>query len=429
MASPAEIPERDEALKALVARFKQDPDGTFAPLAAALLSRGHAAEALRVSEHGLDRHPGHVEGRLERAKALLASGRPRVAFVELQRCLALAPDDRRTLRLLGQVFKEAGAPERAAQLLARRSKHDEIKEVESAPPERLEAREPVEASHDAKPLFFDLAADLGLAVPARTESPKRIEVTQVIRRKAIPRPPRSHSELRAIEGPIVDATQPGQLEEAVPTEMDLLADVSPVFSADTLQPLEDEPLVLEGHDFQLQPVETGDLFLNDEDEAVVSPPPPPGAAMRSDMPRSDPFLDPEAPLDEPWTAPTLGSGDRPDFRTPTVRDAIAPNPRSATGETDPDIQARAVPQDFDQLLTGDIPNRIEERRSWKVAPFSYRVAERTPRQRLGQAMVVAALAGYAVLLVWFGWPKLSAWLGPAAQTSESRAAAPPVESP
>ena len=84
MSSPAEIPHADEALKSLVSRFKASPSEAFVELSAALLARGHASEALRVAEHGLQLAPTNVEGRIERAAAQLAMGRPRIAYVELR---------------------------------------------------------------------------------------------------------------------------------------------------------------------------------------------------------------------------------------------------------------------------------------------------------------------------------------------------------
>src|SRR5262249_35820722 len=65
-------------------------------------------------------------------------------------------------------------------------------------------------------LFSGLTRDLGLGVPAREQPQTRVEVTQVIRRRGVR--PRSPSELASIEGPIVDTTQPGQIQE-VSTEI------------------------------------------------------------------------------------------------------------------------------------------------------------------------------------------------------------------
>src|SRR5688572_18785933 len=144
------MPHADEALKSLVSRFKDAPGSpAFTELAAALLARGHAAEALRIAEHGLQIVPTSVDGRIERAAALLALGRPRVAFVELKRALAINPTNRRAMRLLGKVYVDAGAPGKAAELLAQRLKTGD---VEQAPDEEVEGdHEPTHVTHSPFP--------------------------------------------------------------------------------------------------------------------------------------------------------------------------------------------------------------------------------------------------------------------------------------
>lgn len=359
------MPHADEALKSLISRFREAPSSpAFTDLAAALLVRGHASEALRVAEHGLQLMPASVDGRIERAAALLALGRPRVAFIELKRALAINPSNRRAMRLLGKVYIEAGAPGRAAELLAQRSALGEPNAIDTsnqeeathvtqapfplgegvseetpgaltmradtvplprrAPPaphdrsvvpsaagpaERTSAPHPtpeyaasttipervvfgpgerglaldrgVTAPSSSAPqggvgggpkspgpspaipdLFSALTKDLGLgeAVP---ESPKaRVEVTQVIRRR-MERRARSPSELATIEGPIVDTTQPGQLEttgdlQAPPTRPEppglFDAVTSPRLQLASFG-LDDEPLFQEHMPFAVRPVE------------------------------------------------------------------------------------------------------------------------------------------------------------------------------
>lgn len=270
MASPAEMPHADEALKSLVARFKDAPGSpAFTELAAALLARGHAAEALRIAEHGLQIVPTSVDGRIERAAALLALGRPRVAFVELKRALAINPTNRRAMRLLGKVYVDAGTPGKAAELLAQRLKGGDkadgkeeseqegdhepthvtharrdnappalppredtaplqkkpVRDDRSQPPAKATPTPPkgeLAAAKASLPslgggaipdLFSDLTRDLGLSQPAPERAPSRVEVTQIIRRKPKEAKPRSPSELAMIDGPIVDTTQPGQITE------------------------------------------------------------------------------------------------------------------------------------------------------------------------------------------------------------------------
>ena len=115
------VPDSDEALRSSMSRFRADPRGArpFVELAAALVARGHAAEALRVADHGLEAHPESVEGRTERAAALLAlgldpdaalllaersRGTPRIAnrFLRRVRDLAQVGDGLRRVAVAGQ---------------------------------------------------------------------------------------------------------------------------------------------------------------------------------------------------------------------------------------------------------------------------------------------------------------------------------------
>ena len=252
------MPHADEALKSLIARLDVDPVSSFVELAATLLSRGHAAEALRVAEHGLQFVPGSADGRAERAAALLGLGRPRVAYVELCRALAINPRHRRALRLLGRTYKDAGVPGKAAELLAQRlSSSDIAHEMTPSPPPRDVARHgstpiPSEPSTSLDPnLFSNLTVDLGLggAVPEPTQ--RRIEITQIIRQKGKPRPPRSASELEAIDGPIVDTTHPHQNttdSQERPSSTHETHPLAPLWE------LTDEPLFNEATPFEVRPV-------------------------------------------------------------------------------------------------------------------------------------------------------------------------------
>jgi hypothetical protein len=285
VSSAAEIPQRDEALKSLVTRFKEAPGSSaFVELAAALLARGHASESLRIAEHGLQLVPDNADGRVERAAALLALGRPRVAYVELLRALAIHPNHKRGMRLLGRAFVDAGAPGRAAALLAKRSgraakggsapapaafhERPQIDDLPPTPPPPPAPR----AGDDVPALFSALTKDLGLgmAAPLQRVPPRRVEVTQIIRRKALPRPPRSASELAEIEGPIVDTTQPGQIH-------DLTLEDEPANAVTTREPaplwgeqtpgladfaLDDEPLFQEHMPFEVRPVAAGDAHAH-----------------------------------------------------------------------------------------------------------------------------------------------------------------------
>ena len=192
----------DEKLKTLFERFRVAPaSNAFVELTSALLARGHVTEALRVAEHGLQLDPRSIPGRTERAAALLALGRPRIAFIEVQRVLAQAPDNAMALRLLGEIYKNAGVPNRAAALLSQRQENSKSK-----PPSSIRIASLVEEkSSETIPLLFsDLTKDLGLGASLAPDINQPVEITQVIRKRGMIQPPRSGSELTAIEGPIVD---------------------------------------------------------------------------------------------------------------------------------------------------------------------------------------------------------------------------------
>lgn len=288
MRAEAHIPQADEALRALFTRFKEDPGSSaFEELADALLARGHASEAQIVAEHGLQLDPTNANGHVHRAAAMLALGRARVAYVELVRALAIQPNHPRGMRLLGQVFKDAGLPERAAALLAQRhlgapsrapstvdarplyeplpqpkqvapaetpsEGHTILKTSVPAAPRGLppiSAPKPsapskglmsVESSTEIQDLFASLTKDLGLG-PSEPQVPTRVEVTQVMRLRRLPQDEPREAELSSIEGPIVEATQPGQIQydESAPPPADFLFDVVTTPQLSGLGP--DEPL-------------------------------------------------------------------------------------------------------------------------------------------------------------------------------------------
>ena len=240
MRAPAEIPHADEALRSLFQRFKEAPGSpAFGDLAEALLARGHAAEALRVAEHGLQLTPDSSDGRVHRAAALLALARPRVAYVELLRALAIDTKHQKALRLLGRVFVEAGAPERAAALLRRRHEAAVLPPRPSSSVESIGVATPPPLPrpkskskpgpkvppaldldtlpHDARDipeLFASLTHDLGLGPVPNDFAANRVEVTQVIRARLRPRKDDPGDLLSSIDGPIVDTTQPGRIEQS-----------------------------------------------------------------------------------------------------------------------------------------------------------------------------------------------------------------------
>jgi len=230
--APADIPHADEALRVLVERFKRDPRGAAGDLSAALLERGHATEALQIADHGIHLRPRDPDTRAQRAASLLALSRPKVAYVELLRALAIAPGHRRALRLLGKVFVDAGRPERAAALLQQRHADAVLPSVppredaalDELPPHIRRAREApplgdlpptLDGASPLPELFAALTHDLGLGPVPNDFGAGRVAVTQVVRARLKPRR-EGEDELSSIDGPIVDETNPGHLDLDTP---------------------------------------------------------------------------------------------------------------------------------------------------------------------------------------------------------------------
>ncbi|MBX2810890.1 MAG: tetratricopeptide repeat protein [Myxococcales bacterium] len=191
-----------ELLTSLLVKLSQDPAKSFVDLAAILTSRGHLMEALRVTEHGLQVVPHSAEGRTERAAALLTLDRPRAAYLELVRALAIEPNHRRALRLMGQVYKETGAPEKAAALLTGRMTDSEVPSTvlvldNSQYPEK----DAEEASQDSMTLISNLANSLNLSL---NETIPNIEATQITKQRA-PSPNWRDPEPTIIDHPIYNA--------------------------------------------------------------------------------------------------------------------------------------------------------------------------------------------------------------------------------
>lgn len=202
------ISSTDEGLKELIHRLIQDPNSTFVEVAANLTSRGHAAEALQITEWGIQRQPDSADGRAERAAALLKLRRPLPAYVELRRALAIDPNHRRALRLLGRTYKQVGAPERAAALLIERDEtgdsHENLPTSINFPASQ-EISSPATSLEAAEPLLSKIVRNAPLEAQ---ESQPKAEVTQIIRQRTNSTLHINTTELSAIEGPIVDNTQP-----------------------------------------------------------------------------------------------------------------------------------------------------------------------------------------------------------------------------
>jgi hypothetical protein len=426
----AQIPHADEALRALFQRFKDAPGSSaFEELSEALLARGHAAEALQVTEHGLQIDPDSASGRVQRAAALLALGRTRVAYVELVRALAIERANARGLRLLGKVFVEAGAPERAAALLARRH------EPTAQPPSSVDARalhEPSESrrsppastrgvppeskavkdssiedtDEDIPELFASLTKDLGLGPTIPPLLATKVEVTQVMRLRRPPRP--GQTELSSIEGPIVDTTHPGEDNERRETSTlppELLFDVVTAPQLAGLAPApEDEPLFNDVMPFAVQPVHGREEETIDEADTAHD--------------------DERTPIDRKILETAIASeakrlqGPPPIIQKKTSSNPPPPPPAELEDEplvSSGDVEPASAPTDVSLLRARDrgrfkdtMPSRPQRERP----ATALKVVEPRPDRRTLAIGIVTAilLIGYLVGLGWLARAELSVWM-------------------
>jgi len=99
----------DSRIDELRRRLERDPGSRlFAQLAEEHRKAGAYAEAVRVARAGLVQHPSYASARLTLGRALLDSGDPGGARVELEAALRDAPDNILASRFLGQALDALG---------------------------------------------------------------------------------------------------------------------------------------------------------------------------------------------------------------------------------------------------------------------------------------------------------------------------------
>jgi len=99
----------DSRIDDLRRRLERDPGSRlFAQLAEEHRKAGAHAEAIRVARAGLVQHPSYPSARLTLGRALLDSGDPAGARVELEAALRDAPDNILASRFLGQALDALG---------------------------------------------------------------------------------------------------------------------------------------------------------------------------------------------------------------------------------------------------------------------------------------------------------------------------------
>jgi tetratricopeptide (TPR) repeat protein len=99
----------DSRIDELRRRLDRDPGSRlFAQLAEEYRKAGDHADAIRVARTGLAQHPAYPSARLTLGRALLDSGDPAGARVELEATLREAPDNILASRFLGQALDALG---------------------------------------------------------------------------------------------------------------------------------------------------------------------------------------------------------------------------------------------------------------------------------------------------------------------------------
>ena len=99
----------DSRIDELRRRLERDPASRlFAQLAEEYRKAGNHADAIRIARTGLAQHPSYPSARLTLGRALLESGDPAGARVELETALREAPDNILASRFLGQALEALG---------------------------------------------------------------------------------------------------------------------------------------------------------------------------------------------------------------------------------------------------------------------------------------------------------------------------------
>jgi cytochrome c-type biogenesis protein CcmH/NrfG len=99
----------DSRIDELRRRLERDPGSRlFAQLAEEYRKAGNHADAIRIARTGLAQHPSYPSARLTLGRALLDSGDPTGARVELETALREAPDNILASRFLGQALEALG---------------------------------------------------------------------------------------------------------------------------------------------------------------------------------------------------------------------------------------------------------------------------------------------------------------------------------
>ncbi|HEU0016232.1 MAG TPA: tetratricopeptide repeat protein [Longimicrobium sp.] len=221
---------RDQ-IQRLQAELARDPGSrVFVHLAEALRQRGDLAQANRVLDQGLERHPDYPSALVVRARVLADEGKERRAEAVWRDVLRLDPDNIVAMRALGDLAEAAGRRDEAVQFyreVVRLENLDPEEDGYSPPsgidplPEDFGADEPLAAPSAGAPDFGDYEAagapppspaGFGAEEPLAEPAPSPAEFGEYERTEAQAPPPADFGSEEPLATPAADPAEFGEYE-------------------------------------------------------------------------------------------------------------------------------------------------------------------------------------------------------------------------
>ena len=389
----------DSRIDELRRRLERDPGSRlFAQLAEEYRKAGNHADAIRIARTGLAQHPSYPSARLTLGRALLDSGDPAGARVELETALREAPDNILASRFLGLALEALGELGPALAQLQ--------KTLKMAPGDRqLESR------------IVSLETRLrSPQVPAVAPSgtPAGADVTAPMPRPTAPAPAEAESGPLAPTIRIRSRGEPGPWGRRAPGPPPLPATAAPAATTPAGPPPIPPPASPLAITERLPP-STSAVYESDiaptlptahspsfglVDETAVPTLPPGAVATEETVFEPEPQLVPEAPAQAPEPPPVVESPSPPD--APPVEEAGAPDatpfPSSTLAELylKQGLVDRAVDV-YRQLLNEEPENDRARSRLAEIEGAPSPAADRAARRRALERTIAGLEALLAVV--------------------------------
>lgn len=290
-------------------KLDKDPGSRlFAQLAEELRKEGELAEAIRVSRHGLDKHPNYPSARMTLGRALLDSGDLEAARREFETVLKGAPDNILASRYLAECLEGLG---QTAEALAR------YKATAAMAPGDKQVLAHIQALEKAIPA--PVAAPP--AQPAAAAS-----VTTPPAPAAPPASPPPAAEASAEPAPIrlVEIDEPMEVLSPYEQGSSIWDTARPAAAPTATEP------AAEGAPIPLAPVDEEEFEL----ERPYQPPPPPTAAAAPSAAAAPPGPEAEAVFEAPELLPERELLPEPE---------LIPEPQASVTAAEPDV----IDEEFD----------------------------------------------------------------------------------